>query len=82
MQNYPNPFNPSTTIRYSLPTSCNVTITVLDILGKEVSMLVNEFKSAGEHVAEFNANNLASGIYFYRINTDDFTKTKKLLLLK
>lgn len=81
-QNYPNPFNPSTKIRYEIPKESFVTIKIYDVLGREVSTLVNEQKSAGYYNIEFNANNLASGIYFYRIQAGDFVRTKKLILLK
>ena len=82
MQNYPNPFNPTTTIQYALPKSSNVEIKVYDLVGREVTTLVNEFKQAGYYSAEFNANNFASGVYFYRIKAGDFTDTKKMLLVK
>ena len=82
-QNYPNPFNPTTTINFSLPTSSNVSLKVYDALGKEVAILVNEFKSAGNYSANFTAaSNLTSGIYFYTISAGDFTSTKKLMLVK
>ncbi|MCL5030393.1 MAG: T9SS type A sorting domain-containing protein [Bacteroidetes bacterium] len=81
-QNYPNPFNPSTAIRYSLPQNSFVSLKVFDISGKEVSTLANEQETQGNHSIEFNANNLASGIYFYRIQAGNYTDTKKLILLK
>lgn len=81
-QNYPNPFNPTTTIRYSLPQNSFVSIKVYDIAGKEIATLANEEQSQGNHNIEFNASNLASGIYFYRIQTGNYTDTKKLILLK
>ncbi len=80
--NYPNPFNPVTTIRYSLPKAEKVNISVYDILGRKVKELVNEEKEAGRYEIQFNANNLASGCYFYRIITKDFVKTMKMLMLK
>jgi hypothetical protein len=82
MQNYPNPFNPTTTIQYALPKSSNVEIKVYDLVGREVTTLINEFKQAGNYSVEFNANNFASGVYFYRIKAGDFTDTKKMLLVK
>ena len=81
-QNYPNPFNPSTMISYSLPNNTFVTLKVFDVLGNEVATLVNEEKSAGNFEVEFNASGLSSGIYFYRIQTESFVDTKKLIMLK
>lgn len=81
-QNYPNPFNPTTKINYDLPKDCKVTITIYDILGREVIKLVNEFKKAGRYTAEFNGNNLASGVYFYRIEAREFVQSKKMVLVK
>ncbi len=81
-QNYPNPFNPTTTISYSIPNESFVTIKVYDILGREVETLVNEEKNAGNYNVNFNAGNLSSGIYFYRMQAGNFIQTKKLLLLK
>ncbi len=88
-QNYPNPFNPSTTIRYSIPvveakfeSTTNVTLKVYDELGKEVSILVNEVKQPGNYEVTFNAFNLPSGVYYYKLKVGSFTKTRKMLLLK
>lgn len=81
-QNYPNPFNPTTSIKYSVPTAVNVSLKVYDLLGKEVATLVNEMKQPGFHTADFNASNLASGIYFYRIDAGEFTSVKKMMLVK
>ncbi|HEY3249916.1 MAG TPA: T9SS type A sorting domain-containing protein [Ignavibacteria bacterium] len=81
-QNYPNPFNPTTNIKFSLPKAGNVKLVVFDILGREVTTLVNEFKTAGNYLVDFNALNLASGVYFYKITANDFTETKKMLLIK
>lgn len=81
-QNYPNPFNPSTTIEYSIPKDANVTLKIYDVLGKEVATLVNEQKSAGTYIVNWNASNLSSGAYFYRITAGEFTATKKMFLLK
>jgi hypothetical protein len=80
-QNYPNPFNPSTTIRYELPKTSHVSLNVYDVLGREVSVLVNERKDAGVHEVKFEGANLASGVYFYRLQAGDFVSVKKLLLL-
>ncbi|MBK8550669.1 MAG: T9SS type A sorting domain-containing protein [Ignavibacteria bacterium] len=82
-QNYPNPFNPTTSINFSIPTSSEVSLKVYDAIGKEVSVLVNEFKSAGNYTVDFTAGSgLNSGVYFYTLNADEFTLTKKLMLLK
>ena len=87
-QNYPNPFNPSTTIRYAIPNESKVSITVFNLLGQQVSTLVNDIQSAGYHEVEFNASELSSGVYLYRINavsnigSREFTSTKKFVLLK
>ncbi|MGE5430648.1 MAG: two-component regulator propeller domain-containing protein [Syntrophomonadaceae bacterium] len=81
-QNYPNPFNPSTRITYSLPEAQNVNLTVYDMLGKEVSTLVSEYKPAGQHSVQFNAGSLPSGIYVYIIQAGEFRSSRKLLLLK
>ena len=81
-QNYPNPFNPLTTIRYEIPQTGFVTIRVYDILGREVAALVNEEKPAGSYEVIFNASQLSSGVYFYRIKTEEFVQTKKLILMK
>jgi hypothetical protein len=81
-QNFPNPFNPTTTIIYSIPKSCFVSIKVYDILGREVTTIVNENKLAGNYTVQFNAVKLTSGIYFYRMQAGDFVQTKKLILIK
>jgi hypothetical protein len=81
-QNYPNPFNPSTTISFSLPHSANASLRVFDILGREVTTLLNGYTTSGMHEVQFNAANLASGIYFYRLTSGNFTELKKMLLVK
>lgn len=85
-QNYPNPFNPSTTISYDLPFDSKVSIKLFDMSGREVSSLVNEVKTAGYYSVNFNASNLSSGVYFYRIsaegNGQNFVSTKKMMLVK
>ena len=81
-QNFPNPFNPSTTIKYHLPKDGFVTLKIFDILGREIKTLVNEQKSAGRYEVNFNAASLASGVYIYRMEADDFNSVRKLLLLK
>jgi hypothetical protein len=81
-QNYPNPFNPSTKIEFSVPFQTQVTLKIYDIHGSEVRTLVNEVKSAGNHQIQFNASDLASGIYFYKMNAGGFVSSKKLILIK
>ncbi len=81
-QNYPNPFNPATTINYTIPVSNQVTITIKDILGKEIATIVNERKSAGSYSAKFVASDLAAGIYFYTLHAGEFQQTKKLIVIK
>jgi len=81
-QNYPNPFNPSTSINYHLPSNTFVVLKVFDILGREVDTLVNRLQDAGNYSVQFNASNLPSGLYFYRLDTETYHSTKKLLLLK
>jgi len=81
-QNYPNPFNPTTNISYSIPTNGKVSLRIYDVLGKEVANLVNENKSAGNYTIEFNGTDLVSGIYFYKLQINDFVETKKLILMK
>lgn len=80
--NYPNPFNPQTTITYRIPERTFITLKVYDILGNEISTLVNEEKSAGNYVVEFNGSKLASGIYYYQIQAANIIETKKMVLLK
>ena len=79
---YPNPFNPTTTIRYSVPTSGNVKISVFNVIGEEVKELVNDYKPAGNYQIEFSADGLSSGTYLYRIEADGFVAAKKMILLK
>ena len=81
-QNYPNPFNPSTLIKYQLPVSDNVTIKVYDVLGNEITTLVDEFKPAGSYRISFDASKLSSGVYFYRLQTSGFNEIKKMVYLK
>ncbi|MGA9408504.1 MAG: T9SS type A sorting domain-containing protein [Bacteroidota bacterium] len=81
-QNYPNPFNPTTTIEYSIPQNSYVTLKVYNVLGQEVSWVVNQEQKAGSFTVNFDASRLASGIYFYKIQAGNFTMTKKMLLLK
>lgn len=81
-QNYPNPFNPSTTIRFDIPENAHAKLTIYDALGKEVSVLVDGSFGAGTYEADFNANSLSSGIYYYTLKTESFIETRKMLLVK
>jgi Secretion system C-terminal sorting domain len=81
-QNYPNPFNPTTNIDYTIPTSGFVTLKVFNILGQEVATLTNGYQKSGNYTATFNASNLASGVYLYRLEAGSVSITKKLVLLK
>lgn len=81
-QNYPNPFNPTTTIQYSVPQRSNVALKVYDVLGNEIAVLVNEEKERGVYSVNFDATQLASGIYFYRLKAGSFVETKKMILLR
>jgi hypothetical protein len=110
-QNYPNPFNPTTTIKYSIPSSSvilslpsrqageaknlkdfssqapqndnvNVVLRVFDILGREVATLVNQNQKPGNYKVEFDSSKLSSGVYFYRLKTDEFIESKRMILIK
>ena len=81
-QNYPNPFNPSTTIRYSVPRSSEVSLKVYNLLGKEVATLFAGFQQAGNYVSVFNGRDLSSGIYLYKLQMGNLTETKRMVLLK
>ncbi|KUG25451.1 hypothetical protein ASZ90_004727 [hydrocarbon metagenome] len=81
-QNYPNPFNPSTTLSFSIPKQTYVSLKVYDVLGKEVTELVNEEKSAGNYKIDFDASNLSSGIYIYTLKSNEFIKARKMMLIK
>jgi hypothetical protein len=81
-QNYPNPFNPATNIKFSIPVSSNVKITVFDVQGKLVDELVNKEMNPGVYVVDWDASALSSGTYFYTIRTESFTETKKMILIK
>lgn len=81
-QNYPNPFNPNTNIQYDLPSDNVVSIKIFDVMGREITVLVNEYKPAGRYSIGFNGANLSSGIYYYKIEAGNFTQVKKMLLLK
>jgi hypothetical protein len=81
-QNFPNPFNPTTVISFQLPAVSYTTLTIFDILGKEIAVLVNETKNPGKYSVQWNAAGFASGIYFYRLQTENFTETKKFVLMR
>jgi mannose/cellobiose epimerase-like protein (N-acyl-D-glucosamine 2-epimerase family) len=81
-QNYPNPFNPTTTISYSIAKSGKVSLKVYDLLGREVTTLINEDQAAGDYRVTFNAGNLSSGVYFYTMQAGNFSESRKLILLK
>jgi hypothetical protein len=81
-QNYPNPFNPETNIEFSIPSNQNVTLTVFDVTGRQVAELVNENLAAGRYNFNFDARMLSSGVYFYRLQTENFTQIRRMTLLK
>ncbi len=81
-QNYPNPFNPSTEIRYTVPQAGLVSLRVYDVLGREASILVNEYKSSGSYSVRWNAKNVSSGVYFYTLESNETILTKKMILLR
>ena len=81
-QNYPNPFNPSTTIEFAIPKESDVTLKVYNLLGQEVTTLLNTQMKAGYHKVKFDATGLSSGIYLYKIQSGDFSAVKKLMLVK
>jgi len=81
-QNYPNPFNSTSNIKYQITTSCIVKIRVFDVLGREVKTLLNEYKHPGTYQLSFNAGDLSSGVYYYRLEAGDFSETKKFVLMK
>ncbi len=81
-QNYPNPFNPTTTISFNIPEASNVRLTLYNILGQEIKTLVNESKEAGVHTVNFNASDLNSGLYIYKLEANGLTQTRKMTLVK
>jgi len=81
-QNYPNPFNPVTKIKYQLPLRSEVRLTVYDILGREIKVLVNQEKPAGTYEVQFDGSDLPSGVYFYRMETAKYSAAKKFILIK
>ena len=81
-QNYPNPFNPTTNIKFDIPKNEFATMKVYDMLGKEITTLVNEKLNAGTYSVDWNASEYPSGVYFYRLQTDSYTEVKKMILTK
>jgi hypothetical protein len=81
-QNYPNPFNPSTNIKFELPKASEVRLTVYDMLGREVALLVHETRGAGVYEVKFDGSNLSTGVYLYRLQAGDLVQTRKLLLVR
>jgi flagellar hook assembly protein FlgD len=86
-QNYPNPFNPETVIKYALPEDCDVELVIYNILGQQVKVLVNAYQNAGYKAVHWNGrddggNEIASGLYFYKIKTPKYSETKKMILLR
>jgi hypothetical protein len=82
LQNYPNPFNSTTTIPFWLPQRTNVILKVYDVFGREIATLINREFDAGEHSIQFNANDLPTGVYFYRLHSGNFIEQKKMILIK
>ena len=81
-QNYPNPFNPVTKINYAIPVDSDVSLILYNLRGHEVARLVDSKRIAGNHSISWNASNVASGIYFYRLKAGDFVQTRKMVLSK
>lgn len=81
-QNYPNPFNAATTIKYGIPEPCHVTIEIYDILGRQLETLIDEYREAGEHQVIWNAGEMSSGVYFYKIQAAGYGRTNKMILLR
>lgn len=81
-QNFPNPFNPVTDIYFSIPKSQHIRISILDMLGKEVGIIAEGLTNAGSYKADFDASGLSSGIYFYKLETNEFSEIKKMTLVK
>jgi hypothetical protein len=81
-QNYPNPFNPSTTIEFSLPVAANVSLTIYNTLGQKITELVNSRLETGRYIYQWNAGNIATGVYIYELRTEKFNSIKKMILIK
>ena len=82
LQNYPNPFNPSTSISYALPKDGFVNLKMYDVLGREIKTLISEFKKANIYTVDFNASDLSTGVYYYKINVDGYSDVKKMMYIK
>jgi len=82
LQNYPNPFNPTTNIKYQIISNSFITIKIFDILGKEIAALVYEKQKPGTYEVSWNASAYPSGVYYYRLITDNYSETKKMILIK
>jgi hypothetical protein len=81
-QNFPNPFNPSTTIRFDINTSGNVSLKIYDVLSREVAVLADEYLRAGSYERVFEAGNLSSGVYFYTLKAGEFEKTLRMVVVR
>ena len=81
-QNYPNPFNPTTKINFAIPKQGFTTLKVYDMLGREVTRLVNEMKTPGNYSVDFNASTLSSGVYFYKLEVNGYADVKRMVLIK
>ena len=81
-QNFPNPFNPTTKLSWQSPISSHQTLIIYDVIGNEVTTLVDEFRQAGKYELNFDASGLSSGIYFYKLSAGKFVETKKMILIK
>jgi len=81
-QNYPNPFNPVTVIKYTVPKPAHISLIIYDLLGRKIASLVNEYQQTGTHEVRWNASSFANGVYIYRLSSDDFTSSRKMILLK
>jgi hypothetical protein len=81
-QNYPNPFNPVTQIKYGIPKQGLVTMKIYDVLGREITKLVNEVKTPGSYIVDFDGSNLSSGVYFYKLEVNGFNDVKRMMLIK
>ena len=81
-QNYPNPFNPVTSIEYTLPEAAKVKLEIYNVLGQVVEVMVDSNQEAGHHAVQWDASDMASGVYFYRLTTGEFTATKRMVLMK
>jgi hypothetical protein len=81
-QNYPNPFNPTTNIKFDIPMSGNIRIVIFDVIGNELQPILDNVLQAGSYSIQFNATNLSSGLYLYKLISSDYSETKKMMLIK